>query len=275
MDGKNGGGGGGADREVDDGGGGAGGIFGGDDEGAATGEGRGPGKHAGAWVEGQAGGERGGAKGRGAVGGGEGEGEGFADARARDGRSGEHGRLRGGDAVGQLGVVDVADEHLVTGLFAEANRGAGIGVGGILGRIIEGAPDLDDGAGGEALGLGEAILRLPIEIVLGDIEQGFARSVGVESVVFESLAAVVHVRVELVKHHILRRGGDKGGLAFVVFRAGRYGDGDVVGGLGQQLTFRSGGGEIEAELGFVGLWLPRSGVMHLDCDLGVFPEQFS
>ena len=240
LDGKDRGGGGGADREVDDGGGGAGGIFGGNDEGAATGEGRGAREHAGAGVEGQAGGQRGGAKRRRAVGGGEGEGEGFADAAARDGRSGEHGRLRGGDAVGQLGVVDVADEHLVTGLFAEANGGAGIGVGRILGRIIEGATYPDGGAGGEALGLGETIHRLPVEIVLGDAQQNLAGAVGVEGVEAHTFTAVVHVRVKLVEYHILGGRGDEGSFALVVLRVRGNGKCDIDGGFGGELTGRRG-----------------------------------
>jgi hypothetical protein len=93
--------------------------------------------------------------------------------------------------------------------------------------------------------------------------------------VTEAFSAVVHVGIQFVEEHVLGGGRREGGLAFVVFRTGGNGKGGGVGGFGEELAGGGAGGEVEAELSFVGLGLAGRGVVHLHGDFGAATEEFA
>ena len=61
---------------------------------------------------------------------------------------------------------------------------------------------LEDGAGGEGAGLGQAIAQLPVKIVI-DAEKSIRRAARFENVVFETFAAKMHVWEKTEQHCIV------------------------------------------------------------------------
>ena len=81
-------------------------------------------------------------------------------------------------------------------------RGASSAAGKDRGiRATRGRDDREPDAG--SLGLREPVTGLPVEIILGDIEQHLGGAIGIERLVAEVFSAIVHVRVDRIQNRRL------------------------------------------------------------------------
>jgi hypothetical protein len=78
-----------------------------------------------------------------------------------------------------LGDYHRSDHHLVPSLIAPVDAFRRIGVSQVLGRVIKVGIAFDNRPGGEELRLGQSVGVLPVEIVLGHVEQNFFLAVGI------------------------------------------------------------------------------------------------
>jgi hypothetical protein len=74
--------------------------------------------------------------------------------------------------------IEKADHHLIPALLAKVDFLGGIGVRGIIGRVVVVRGAFDNRTGGQLLGLREVVGKLPAEAVVRDLENDFLGAVG-------------------------------------------------------------------------------------------------
>ena len=97
--------------------------------------------------------------------------------------------------IGRDGNVEKSDHHFIVRLIAPANRHVRIWIVRIVFRIVVPRDSLKHNACVKWQRMGEAITQLPIKIIIY-AQEGLRGAAGMKDVVFEALAAEVHVREE-------------------------------------------------------------------------------
>ena len=101
-----------------------------------------------------------------------------------------------------FGVVEIPDHHFFKGLVTPGDPSLRIGIVEIGFRVIKGSFAVNSRAGRQEHRGFQAIFGLPIEIVVGDVQDHFALSIWVNQAIAERLAPHMHVRAERKKFAI-------------------------------------------------------------------------
>src|SRR5579862_2154236 len=112
-------------------------------------------------------------------------------------------RSAAGLQVNWSGDVEPPDHHLIPALRTPEDRRSGIGIERVIGRVVEDGMRLNAGSPREQLGRLKVIVRLPIEIVMRDVEQRFRLAAGIDRAEYERLAAQVHMRTHADQKAVL------------------------------------------------------------------------
>ena len=168
--------------------------------------------------------------------------------------------------VGGDSDVEEADHHLFVGLAAPADFYVGIGIMRVVLGVVVPRDGLEFGSGFKEARLGQAIAELPVKVVVVQAQQRLSAAIGMNDVVFEGLAAQVHVRKEAEERAVVGHGAPD--IDAVVVGARRNDEG-VIGELQRQhALLRRLLGEDHADAGLVGARFAVGGVVHLEDEVG-------